>query len=191
MRCRFEWWIRRSSPSAMKARRWWRAGSKRRPSALFMTTWIFSGGTPRAIDSWRSGSWTVISSSATDGGRLRRGGDQRAAAVAGAARRSGRGRTPACPRAGRAGAARRPSFSGMRREARKSGTVATCTRPYRRRRCSRARRQVDHGGEGEVLGDVAGEADEGAVDRQAHDRGRPSVSVAGSPGWRRQMRSTS
>ena len=35
-----------------------------------MTTAIFSGGTPRAIDSWRSGSWTVISSSAADADAL-------------------------------------------------------------------------------------------------------------------------
>src|ERR1044072_4313662 len=43
----------------MNARRGWRDGSKSRPSAEFITTEILSGGTPRAIESSRSGSWTA------------------------------------------------------------------------------------------------------------------------------------
>ena len=66
-----------ASPSAMKARRGWRDGSNSRGSALFMTTVILSGGTPRAIESSRSGSWTVMSSSATAADARATPGDER------------------------------------------------------------------------------------------------------------------
>ena len=65
MRWRLLWWMSRSLPSAMNGRRGCRPASNSRSSAPSMTTEIRDADMPRASASWRSGSWTVIVSSAT------------------------------------------------------------------------------------------------------------------------------
>jgi hypothetical protein len=127
MRWKLEWWMRRTVPSAMNGRRSCRVGSKRRPSALFITTLIRAGSTPRAIESMRSGSWTVMISSAIRA-------ETRVAAVTsgrsgrshGLANRSRKNSGMSSCRSSRSGTP--PSFCGSAPKARKSGTVATCTR---------------------------------------------------------------
>ena len=74
---------------------------------------------------------------------------------------SGRGRTPAYPREGRAAGARRRA-SGRAAKARKSGHGGDLDQRSAAA-AARARGAGDHGGEGEVLRDVAGEADEPAI----------------------------
>ena len=190
MRWRLEWWISRSVPSAMKARRGCREGSNSRGSAEFMTTVILSGGTPRAIESSRSGSWTVMSSSAT-------AAEARATPVTrgmrgrstGARKRSRKNSGMSSWRSSRSGTP--PSFSGRAanveevRHRRDLHEVVSAPTMLAREAPG------GHRGECHVLGEVTGEAGEEAVQREANDPLAPSVSSAASPGWRSAKMSTS
>ncbi len=157
MRWRFEWWISRSSPSSMNSRRGWRAGSKRRVSAEFMTTWIFSGGTPRAIDSWRSGSWTVISSvEAAAAARAEPVTSGMSGRSRGWANRSRKNSGMSSCRSSSSGTP--VSLMGKAEKARKSGTVATCDQRVAPPPMLTGQPHRGQPGEGEVLGHVAGKA---------------------------------
>lgn len=125
----------RSCPSSMNACRGWRVGSKSRSSAPFMTTVIFSGATPRATASARSGSWTVSSSSAIaeEPRATPRTIGRRSPPEIPAKRSSKKAGISSC-RSSRSGTP--ASFRGPTAKTRKSGRVATCTKRYRRRRCS-------------------------------------------------------
>ena len=133
-----------------------------------MTTPILSGGTPRAIDSWRSGSWTVISSSATAAearvtpetsgisGR-RRGARNRSRKNSGMSSwRSSSSGTPA-------------ELLGQRRESEEVGHGRDLDEVVSPLAMLPSQPPGGHGGEGGVLGQVAGEAGEEPVQREADD----------------------
>ena len=158
-----------------------------RPSALFMTTLIRSGSTPRSIESRRSGSWTVMSSSAT-------AAEARATAVtSGQERAQERMREPVAEELGHVLVqVEQQRHAGEllreRREGQEVGHGRHLDQVVAPAAMLARKSPGGECGEGDVLGQWPAKPTKRAVEREAHDaQGAVDVLLGASPGRRRQM----